>query len=108
MTDKTAKQTSGTVQLTAAAPKVQVTPAGAAKAPAPRVVGANSDMPVGETIKKAAFIDHVITRADLKKRDAKPAIEAPLAEVMAAGEELVLPPMCKLKAVKIKDMTEGA
>jgi hypothetical protein len=111
MTDKTAKQTSGTVQLTAAAPKVQVTPAGAAKAPAPRVVGANSDMPVGETIKKAAFIDHVIARAELKKRDAKPAIEAALAELadlLAAGEELVLPPMCKLKAVKIKDMTEGA
>jgi hypothetical protein len=108
MTDKTAKQTSGTVQLTAAAPKVQVTPAGAAKAPAPRVVGANSDMPVGETIKKAALIDRVIARAVLNGRDAKPAIEAALAELMAAGEDLVPPPLGKLKAVKIKDMTEGA
>jgi len=27
---------------------------------------------------------------------------------MAAGEDLVPPPLGKLKAVKIKDMTEGA
>ncbi len=30
------------------------------------------------------------------------------AELMAAGEDLVAPPLGKLKAVKIKDMTEGA
>jgi nucleoid DNA-binding protein len=111
MTDKPTKSTDGTVQLSAAAPKVQITPAAGAKAPAPRVVGANVDMPAGESIKKSAFIDRVIARGDLKKRDAKPAIEAALAELadlLAAGEELVLPPMGKLKAVKVKDLGEGA
>jgi hypothetical protein len=33
---------------------------------------------------------------------------AELADLLAAGEELVLPPMGKLKAVKVKDLGEGA
>ncbi|WP_394152990.1 HU family DNA-binding protein [Loktanella salsilacus] len=111
MTDKPTKAANGTVKLSAAAPNVEITPAATATAPAPRVVGGNVDMPAGESIKKAAFIDRVIARGDLKKRDAKPAIEAALAELadlLAAGEELVLPPMGKIKAVKVKELTEGA
>ena len=72
MTDKTAKQTSGTIHLTAAAPEGQVTPAGAAKAPAPSFVCAESAMPVGETIKTPALIDRVIARAVLKGAMPKP------------------------------------
>ena len=110
MTAKPATSPDGTVQLKAAAPTAKVA-VPTAKAPAPRVVGANVDMPAGEAVKKAEFIDRVIARGDLKKKDAKPAIEAALAEladILAAGGELVLPPMGKIKAVKVKDLGEGA
>ena len=110
MTAKSATSADGTVQLKAAAPTARVAVSGA-KAPAPRVVGANVDVPAGESVKKAEFIDRVIARGDLKKKDAKPAIEAALAEladILLAGNELVLPPMGKIKAVKVKDLGEGA
>lgn len=102
----------GTVTLKPSAPKVQVAHTGAAAtAPKPRVVGAATEMKAGEAVKKPEFIDRVIARADLKKKDAKPAIEAALAEladILAKGGELILPPMGKLKAVKIKDIGDGA
>ena len=102
----------GTVTLKPGAPKVQIAPKAApVKAPAPRVVGGPADVPAGETVKKPEFIDRVIARADLKKKDAKPAIEvalAELADILANGGELNLPPMGKLKAVKVKDLGMGA
>ena len=110
MPAKPAPSADGTVQLKAAAPTAKVA-VPTARAPAPRVVGANVDMPAGESVKKADFIDRVIARGDLKKKDAKPAIEAALSEladILAAGGELVLPPMGKIRAVKVKDLGEGA
>ena len=110
MPAKSATSADGTVHLKAAAPKAKVAPP-AARAPAPRVVGTNTEMAAGDSVKKADFIDRVIARGDLKKKDAKPAIEAALAEladILAAGGELVLPPMGKIKAVKVKDLGEGA
>ena len=47
----------------------------------------------------------------MKKRDAKPAIEAALAvlsEALINGEELNLPPMGKLRVMKSKDVGDGA
>ncbi len=113
MSDKPATPGDGTVRLTPAAPKAKVAAPQSvpAKAPAPRVVGGNSDAPAGETVKKADFVDRVVARSGVKKKDAKPAIEATLAEIaaiMAAGGELVLPPIGKLKTVKINDLGEGA
>jgi len=64
-----------------------------------------------QKLKKPAFLDRALQRTDVKKRDAKPAIEAALAEISAAllaGEELVLPPLGKIKVVKEKDVGEGA
>ena len=64
-----------------------------------------------EKTKKPAFLERALLRTDVKKRDAKPAIEAALAELSAAllaGEELVLPPLGKLKVVKTKDVGQGA
>ena len=61
--------------------------------------------------KKPEFLERALTRTDIKKRDAKPAIEAALAELSAAllaGEELILPPLGKLKVVKSKDVGQGA
>ena len=112
MSPKPATSPDGTVHLKAATPTVRVTaPVAAPKAPTPRIAGATADLPAGEAVKKAEFIDRVIARGDLKKKDAKPAIEAALAEladILAAGGELVLPPMGKIKAVKVKDLGEGA
>ena len=113
MSDKPATPSDGTVRLTPAAPKAKVTApqAAPAQAPAPRVVGGSRDAPAGETVKKADFVDRVVARSGVKKKDAKPAIEATLAEIaaiMSAGGELVLPPIGKLKTVKINDLGEGA
>lgn len=71
--------------------------------------GATND--AQEKVKKPVFIDRALLRTDVKKRDAKPAIEAALAELAAAllaGEELVLPPLGKLKVVNSKDLAQGA
>jgi len=64
-----------------------------------------------EKVKKPVFLDRTLLRTDVKKRDAKPAIEAALAELAAAliaGEELVLPPLGKIKVVRSKDLGQGA
>ena len=68
-------------------------------------------VPKGEMIKKPEFIDRAVDRTDVKRRDAKPAIKAALAvlaEALVKGEELNLPPMGKLRVVKMKDVGDGA
>lgn len=68
-------------------------------------------VPKGEMIKKPEFIDRAVDRTDVKRRDAKPAIEAALAvlaEALVKCEELNLPPMGKLRVVKMKDVGDGA
>ncbi|SEM50538.1 DNA-binding protein [Loktanella fryxellensis] len=105
--------TGGTLRLTPITPQVETavdaaTPVAVAQ---PRVVGAAAAMPAGGEVKKAEFIDRVTARANLRKRDAKTAIEATLAEladILIAGGELTLPPMGKLKAIKVKDLGDGA
>lgn len=62
-------------------------------------------------VKKPEFLDRAIARTAVKKRDAKPAIEAALAELaalLADGNELNLPPLGKLKLIKSKDIGDGA
>ena len=64
-----------------------------------------------EMLKKPAFLDRVMARTDVKKRDAKPAIEAAmavLAEALADGEDINLPPLGKLRVVRSKDLESGA
>lgn len=87
----------------------------AAKAPRVKVDSLEStaiDAAEGDKkVKKPVFLDRTLLRTDVKKRDAKPAIEAALAELSAAllaGEELVLPPLGKLKVIKSKDVGQGA
>jgi nucleoid DNA-binding protein len=65
----------------------------------------------GEMIKKPEFLERVVARTDVKKRDAKPAIEAAFAvliEALAEGEDLNLPPLGKLRVVRSKDLEGGA
>ncbi|SLN17925.1 HU family DNA-binding protein [Roseisalinus antarcticus] len=64
----------------------------------------------GPDLKKKDFIDRVVERSGGKKKDVKPAVEAALAilgEAIAAGEELVLPPLGKLKVNREKDLSNA-
>lgn len=104
------KSGSNTVKLNTVIPEPVVTPLNVT-APVTKVVGAAVTVPQGEMLKKAEFLDRAVARTDVKKRDAKPAIEAALAvlaEALSNGEEMNLPPMGKLRVVKSKDLGEGA
>lgn len=55
------------------------------------------------SLRKAELIERAIGRCNVKKRDAKPAIEAALAvlgEALAAGEELILPPLGRVRITR--------
>ena len=67
--------------------------------------------PVEGQLKKPDFIDQVVVRSTVKKRDAKLAVDAALAvlaEALARGDELILPPFGKLRMIKSKDIGGGA
>ncbi|MDX8353318.1 HU family DNA-binding protein [Cognatiyoonia sp. IB215182] len=62
-------------------------------------------------LKKPDLLDQVVARTNLKKRDVKPAVEAALsviADALAHGGEVALPPLGKLRIVKSKELSEGA
>lgn len=70
------------------------------KAPA---VEAAEEVP---TLRKKELIDRVVARSGIKKKDAKPTIEAMLAvlgEALGNGEELNLHPMGKMKVTRVID-----
>jgi nucleoid DNA-binding protein len=72
-------------------------------------VEAGANLPV--MMKKPEFLDAIVKRTSLKKRDVKPAVEAALAVIVEAlkkGEELHLPPMGKIRIVKAKELDAGA
>lgn len=103
----------GTLRLTPITPATDATAGDPAPAAVtqPRIMGAATAMPAGAEVKKAEFIDRVVARGQLRKREARAAIEAALAEladILTAGGELALPPMGKIKAVKVKDLGDGA
>lgn len=57
-------------------------------------------------MKKRDLLEKVVKRSGIKKKDAKPVVEAMLAvmgEALAEGRELNLPPFGKLKTNRIKD-----
>ena len=73
-------------------------PAAAAKA---------AEVPV---LRKKELIERVVARSGVKKKDAKPAIEAMLAvlgEALAAGEELNLQPLGKVMVKKTKELANA-
>ena len=66
--------------------------------------GSQSDQPTVE-LKKNELIDLVVERSGIKKRDAKPAIEAALAilgQALADGRPLNLRPLGKVKVSNMK------
>lgn len=61
-------------------------------------------------LRKADLLAAVVTRSGVKKRDAKPVVEAMLAvlgETLAEGRGLNLPPFGKAKIAKTKEMGAG-
>jgi nucleoid DNA-binding protein len=61
--------------------------------------------------KKPDLLDQITARTSVKKRDAKATIDAALAilgEALARGDDLVLPPLGKIRVVKSKELGEGA
>ena len=101
---------SNTVKLNTIVPEPVVNPLDVA-VPKTKISTPAISVPQGEMLKKAEFIDRAVERGDVKKRDAKPAIEAALAvlsEALMAGEELNLPPMGNMRVVKSKDIGDGA
>ena len=106
-----ATSTAKTVKLKTVVPDPVVTPLAKTAAPQTKIVNPAVSVPQGEMIKKPEFLDRAVERTNVKKREAKPAIEAALAVPAVSlinGEELNLPPMGKLRVVKSKDVGEGA
>ncbi|MFT4706509.1 MAG: nucleoid DNA-binding protein [Yoonia sp.] len=103
--------TSKTVKLKTVTPDPVITPLAGTTALKTTTTNPAVSVPKGEMIKKPEFLDRAVARTEVKKREAKPAIEAALAvlaEALVKGEELNLPPMGKLRVVKSKDVGEGA
>ena len=87
----------------------------ASEKPALKVIASEADVetPTAETtvIRKPQFIERVVERSEKRKRDVKPSVEAALAvlaEAIAAGEDLILPPLGKIKVVKSREIPGGA
>lgn len=99
---KTTAAKKSTAKTTAAQkPAIKRSPT-AAKAPVvtPSVVASASAVVAPPELKKKELVDRVVARSGVKKKDAKPAVEAALAvlgEALANGEELNLQPFGKLK-----------
>lgn len=82
--------------------------ASAAKAPAAPATVIASAAPVvaGPVLKKKELIDRVVERSGIKKKDAKPVVEAMLAvlgEAINRGDELNLRPLGKVKVTRRKE-----
>ncbi|WP_297779285.1 HU family DNA-binding protein [uncultured Roseovarius sp.] len=64
----------------------------------------------GPELKKQELIDKVLGKGDIKKKYAKPVVEAVLevlGEALAEGRELNLPPMGKIKINRVRDVANA-
>ncbi|MCL6285544.1 HU family DNA-binding protein [Ruegeria sp. 2012CJ41-6] len=98
-------KTSSDARKTSAAPK----PADTA-APEPKVVTVSSPVVSAPELRKKELIEQVVARSGVKKKDAKPAVEALLeilGETVAQGRELNLQPFGKLKINRSEEKANG-
>ncbi|MBY5972323.1 HU family DNA-binding protein [Ferrimonas balearica] len=61
-------------------------------------------------LKKKELIDRVVARSGMKKKDAKPVVEAlltVLGETLSEGREANLQPLGKIKVTRTKDLANG-
>ena len=64
----------------------------------------------GPELKKQELIEKVLAKGDIKKKNAKPVVEAVLevlGEVLAEGREINLPPLGKIKINRVRDMANA-
>ena len=106
-----AKQTTGAGSRAKTASRTTKT-AVKAKTPKPDpVVVSEAEPVIGlAELKKAELINDAVERSGVKKKFAKPAIEAALAvlgEALAEGRGLNLRPMGKMKILRSKDVANG-
>lgn len=94
--------------------KASKSPKAQAAASASADSGANTDAPhaviIGPVMRKKELVDAVVERSGVKKKDAKPVVEAMLevlGEALADSRELNLLPMGKFKVVNEKDLGNG-
>lgn len=76
-------------------------------APEPTVVTSHAPDVAAPEMKKKDLIDAVVARSGIKKKDAKPVVEAMLAvlgEELGRGRELNLQPLGKMKINRIKQL----
>lgn len=82
----------------------------AAAAPKPVVVAENASETALPDLKRQELLAQVVARSDVKKKFAKPVLEAALAligEALAEGRELNLAPMGKVKINRTRQMANG-
>ena len=116
MATSTTPRTSATAKTTtrraaAAKPKTATaTTKAATTAPLPKVVNVTGPVVSEPDLKKKELIDLVVERSGIKKKDAKPTIEAVLAilgETLADGRELNLQPLGKLRINRAEEKSNG-
>ena len=89
---------------------LKVAKAVAVTPPTATIVSGAQAVETGPMIKKKEFIDRTVTRFGIKKKDARPAIDAALtviADALKAGEELNLPPLGKVKVNRVKKLKDA-
>lgn len=77
---------------------------------ATKEIASATEAPESLDLRKPALIEAVVRRSGVKKKDAKPVIEAMLAELgetLAAGRNLSLEPFGKAKVVREKEIQNG-
>jgi len=82
----------------------------AASAPRPVVVAQGTPEPAKPDLKRQELLAQVVARSEVKKKYAKPALEAALAvigDALAEGRELNLAPMGKVRINRTKQMANG-
>ena len=79
-----------------------------------RLMADATDKPAESTqvgiLKKKDFVDRAVARSQVKKADARAAIDAALstlAEALGEGNEVILPPLGRLKVTRVKDGPKG-
>lgn len=95
--------------------KTTTPPTATSKKPVPATAAAPSDTPndvsaFPNALRKKELVDQVVARTGMKKRDAKPVVEAVLAELgetLAQGRSLVLPPLGRVRINREKKLANG-
>lgn len=109
----TRKKTTKTAKAPTAAPraaKASVAKAVTAAKPKPVVVTETTPVVADPAMKKKELIEAIVERSGIKKKDAKPVIEAMLdvlGKTLAEGRELNLQPLGKIKVNRTKDVQGG-